>query len=121
MSETEQKRTGRRRVVGVVTSTKMHKTIVVRSDRRVQHPMFKKYMERATTYKAHDEKGEAGVGDRVELMETRKISKTKNFRLVRIIAKARIPAETPEVAADADIAPAVRNPAPSPKRDGEEV
>lgn len=87
----------RRRVVGIVTSTKMQKTIVVESERTVQHPVFKKYLRRATAYKAHDEKGEAEVGDRVELMETRPISRTKFFRLVRIIKKARIPAATPEL------------------------
>lgn len=96
------KRTSRRRVVGVVTSTKMHKTIVVSSDRMVLHPIYKKYLKRSTVYKAHDEKGEAQVGDRVELSETRPISRTKFFRLVQIIEKARIPASTPSVEAGVD-------------------
>ena len=98
MSEAPKRSSGRR-VVGIVTSTKMSKTIAVRCDRMVQHPVFKKYLKRGTVYKAHDEKGEAQAGDRVEIMETRPISKTKNFVLVRVIERARIPASTPDVGA----------------------
>ena len=93
----KRERQPRRAVVGVVTSTKMHKTIVVRAERTVQHPVFKKYIRRSTIYKAHDENREAQVGDRVELMETRPISKTKCFRLVRVISRARVPASVPDV------------------------
>lgn len=92
-------RGNRRHVIGVVTSTKMAKTIVVRCERMVQHPIFKKYLKRSTVYKAHDEQGQAQVGDRVEIMQTRKLSRSKSFTLVRIVDKARIPANTPEVAA----------------------
>lgn len=90
-------RSARRTLIGIVTGTSMAKTIVVRVQRMVMHPIYKKYMRRSSVYKAHDEKCEAGVGDRVEIMETRRISKTKCFRLVRIVAKARIPASTPKV------------------------
>jgi small subunit ribosomal protein S17 len=90
----------RRAIVGIVTSTKMQKTIVVRFERTVQHPVFKKYVRRSTVYKAHDEDRVAEVGDRVLLMETRPISKTKCFRLVRVIHRARVPASVPEVRGD---------------------
>lgn len=101
MNEATEKtnRIPRRSVVGIVTSTKMAKTIVVRTERTVQHPVFKKYVRRASVYKAHDENREAQVGDRVELMETRPISKSKCFRLVRVIAKARVPSSIPPVEA----------------------
>jgi small subunit ribosomal protein S17 len=97
MDAPKKDRNARRSLVGTVSGTKMSKTISVRVQRMVQHPLFKKYLKRSSVYKAHDENGEAGVGDRVEIAETRRISKTKCFRLVRIIAKARIPASTPEV------------------------
>lgn len=97
MSAEKQERNARRALVGTVTSTKMAKTICVRVDRMVMHPLYKKYMKRSSIYKAHDEKCDAGVGDRVEIAETRRLSKTKCFRLVSIIAKARIPASTPDV------------------------
>ncbi len=96
-TNTEETRTSRRTLIGIVSSTKMAKTIVVKVQRMVMHPLYKKYMRRSSVYKAHDEKCEAGEGDRVEIMETRRISKSKSFRLVRIIAKARIPATTPRV------------------------
>ncbi len=92
-------RNPRRKVVGIVTSTKMAKTIVVKCESKVQHPVFKKYVNRSSVYKAHDETGEAKSGDRVEIAETRPMSKTKRFRLVRIVERARIPAGTPEVEA----------------------
>ncbi|MSR74533.1 MAG: 30S ribosomal protein S17 [Planctomycetes bacterium] len=97
MSTNTEPRTARRTLLGVVSSTKMAKTIVVKVQRMVMHPLYKKYMKRSSIYKAHDEKCEAGVGDRVEIMETRRISKSKSFRLMRIVAKARIPAATPHV------------------------
>lgn len=80
----------RRSVVGIVKSDKMDKTIVVHCDRMVQHPVFKKYLRRTTKYVAHDETNEAGHGDRVEIMECRPLSKTKRFRLVRIIERSRM-------------------------------
>ena len=75
--------------VGVVVSDKMDKTIVVAVKDSVQHPLYKKILKRTKKFKAHDEKNEAGIGDRVEIMETRKISKDVNWRLVKIIEKAK--------------------------------
>ena len=75
--------------VGVVVSDKMDKTIVVAVKDSVQHPLYKKIMKRTVKFKAHDEKNECGVGDRVEIMETRPISKDKRWRVVEIIEKAK--------------------------------
>ena len=75
--------------VGVVVSDKMDKTIVVAVKDSVQHPLYKQIMKRTKKFKAHDENGEAGIGDRVEIMETRKFSKDVNWRLVKIIEKAK--------------------------------
>lgn len=75
--------------VGVVVSDKMDKTIVVTVKDSVQHPLYKKILKRTKKFKAHDENNEAGIGDRVEIMETRKISKDVNWRLVKIIEKAK--------------------------------
>ncbi len=88
----EDKRGRRRTVSGVVTSDSMQKTITVQIERRVKHPVFGKYLRRGTTCKAHDEKEIAKVGDRVELMETRPMSKTKYWRLVGII-RSQTPAQ----------------------------
>lgn len=75
--------------VGVVVSDKMDQTIVVAVKDSVQHPLYKKILKRTKKFKAHDENNEAGIGDRVEIMETRKISKDVNWRLVKIIEKAK--------------------------------
>ena len=75
--------------VGVVVSDKMEKTIVVAVKDSVQQPLYKKILKRTKKFKAHDENNEAGIGDRVEIMETRKISKDVNWRLVKIIEKAK--------------------------------
>ena len=75
--------------VGVVVSDKMDKTIVVSVKDSVHHPLYKKIMKRTVKFKAHDEKNECGVGDRVEIMETRPISADKRWRLVQIIEKAK--------------------------------
>ena len=75
--------------VGVVVSDKMDKTIVVAVKDSVQHPLYKKILKRTKKFKAHDENNEAGIGDRVEIMETRKISKDVNWSLVKIIEKAK--------------------------------
>jgi small subunit ribosomal protein S17 len=83
-------RTTRRKTrTGKVVSTKMAKSIVVAVERRVPHPLYKKYFRRTTTLMAHDEKGEAGMGDTVKIMETRPISKLKRWRLVEIVSKAK--------------------------------
>ena len=75
--------------VGFVVSDKMDNTIVVAVKDSVQHPLYKKIMKRTVKFKAHDEKNECGVGDRVEIMETRPISADKRWRLVQIIEKAK--------------------------------
>ena len=75
--------------VGVVVSDKMDRPIVVAVKDSVQHPLYKKILKRTKKFKAHDENNEAGIGDRVEIMETRKISKDVNWRLVKIIEKAK--------------------------------
>ena len=75
--------------VGIVVSDKMDKTIVVAVKDSVQHPLYKKILKRTKKFKAHDENNEAGIGDRVELMETRKLSKDVNWRLIKIIEKAK--------------------------------
>lgn len=83
-----EKRGYRKRVIGVVCSDKMDKTISVKVERLVKDPLYGKYIKRATIYKAHDEEKKAKVGDKVEIMETRPISKTKHWRLVRILEEA---------------------------------
>ena len=75
--------------VGRVVSDKMDKTIVVAVEDRVPHPLYKKIIKRTYKLKAHDEKNECGVGDRVRVMETRPLSKEKRWRLVEIIEKAK--------------------------------
>lgn len=75
--------------VGTVVSDKMDKTIVVAVKDNVQHPLYKKIIKRTVKFKAHDEKNECGIGDRVEIMETRPLSKDKRWRLVNIIEKAK--------------------------------
>jgi small subunit ribosomal protein S17 len=84
-----EQRTQRKVRTGKVVSNKMHKSIIVAIERRVAHPLYKKYFKQTTKFYAHDEKNEAGVGDTVKIMETRPLSKTKRWRLVEIVAKAR--------------------------------
>ena len=74
---------------GIVVSDKMDKTIVVAIEDNVRHPLYKKIVKRTVKLKAHDEANECGVGDRVEVMETRPLSKDKRWRLVQIIEKAK--------------------------------
>jgi small subunit ribosomal protein S17 len=75
--------------IGVVTSDKMEKTVVVTIQDRVKHPLYNKIVDRSVKYKAHDENNECGVGDKVEIMECRPLSKDKNWRVVRIVEKAK--------------------------------
>ena len=75
--------------VGRVVSNKMQKTIVVAIEDNVKHPLYKKVIKRTVKFKAHDEENVCGIGDKVEIMETRPLSKDKNWRLVRIIEKAK--------------------------------
>ena len=76
--------------VGIVTSNKMDKTIVVSIENTVRHPMYKKTIKRTYKLKAHDENNECQIGDKVRVMETRPLSKDKRWRLVEIIEKAVI-------------------------------
>ena len=75
--------------IGLVFSNKMDKTITVAIERRVPHPIYKKYFKKTTNLMAHDEKRECGIGDKVKIMETRPLSAKKRWRLVEIIEKAK--------------------------------
>ena len=75
--------------IGKVVSDKMQKTVVVAIERFVQHPLYKKIVNRTVKIKAHDEKNECGVGDKVLIMETRPLSKDKRWRVAEIIEKAK--------------------------------
>ena len=74
---------------GVVVSNKMDKTIVVAVKDKMKHPLYKKTINKTTKFKAHDENNECGIGDMVEISETRPLSKEKRWRLVRVIEKAK--------------------------------
>ena len=86
---TENTRAFRKTRIGTVLSDKMDKTIVVAVEDSYQHPLYKKTMKRTYKLKAHDENNECGIGDTVEVMETRPLSKDKRWRLVSIIEKAK--------------------------------
>ncbi|OGU75047.1 MAG: 30S ribosomal protein S17 [Ignavibacteria bacterium RBG_16_34_14] len=75
--------------IGIVTSNKMDKTITVSIERRVPHPIYKKYFKKTTKLMAHDEKKECSIGDKVKIMETRPLSAKKRWRLIEIIEKAK--------------------------------
>ena len=85
----EMRTSSRKTRVGKVVSDKMDKTVVVAIEDRVAHPLYKKIVGRTYKLKAHDENNECGIGDTVEVMETRPLSKDKRWRLVRIIEKAK--------------------------------
>ena len=78
----------RKERTGVVVSDAMDKTVVVQAERRIQHPVYGKFLRRSKKYYAHDEKNEAKKGDQVRIAETRPLSKTKRWRLVEIVARA---------------------------------
>jgi small subunit ribosomal protein S17 len=78
----------RKRVIGVVASSKMQKTRVVAVTELYRHPQYGKYLKRTQKFHAHDEKNESKDGDKVEIIETRPLSKTKRWRLVRIVERA---------------------------------
>lgn len=82
-------RTERRRIEGTVVSDKMSKTITVLVERTYKHAKYKKYVRKAARYHAHDEKGEAHIGDRVEIMACRPMSRLKRWLLVRVIEKSK--------------------------------
>ena len=86
---TENTRAFRKTRIGTVVSDKMDKTIVVAVEDSYQHPLYKKTMKRTYKLKAHDENNQCGIGDTVEVMETRPLSKDKRWRLIRIIEKAK--------------------------------
>jgi len=79
----------RKERVGVVTSDKMDKSIVVAVSRKMKHPKCGKYVKSTTKFMAHDEKKECGIGDTVRIMETRPLSKLKRWRLIEVIEKAK--------------------------------
>ncbi|MBQ6263297.1 MAG: 30S ribosomal protein S17 [Clostridia bacterium] len=85
----ENTRNLRKTRVGKVVSDKMDKTVVVAIEDNVKHPTYGKIIKRTSKVHAHDENGECRIGDKVEIMETRPLSKTKRWRLVRIIEKAK--------------------------------
>ena len=79
----------RKERIGVVVSNKMDKSIVVAVERKEKHPMYGKFVKKTIKFVAHDEKNECSVGDTVRIMETRPLSKTKNWRLVEIVEKVK--------------------------------
>ena len=85
----EDNRNLRKERVGVVTSSKMEKSIVVAEVKRVKHPMYGKFVLKTKKYVAHDEKNDCNEGDTVKIMETRPLSKTKCWRLVEILERAK--------------------------------
>jgi small subunit ribosomal protein S17 len=82
-------RKSRKTRIGIVSSNKMDKTITVAVERKVKHPIYGKFVKKTTKFHAHDEAKTAGIGDTVRIMETRPLSKTKRWRLVEIIEKAK--------------------------------
>lgn len=76
-------------LIGLVTSDKMNKTVIVSVSGRVLHPLYGKYVVRSKKYKVHDENSQAGVGDRVQIQECRPMSKDKYFRLLNIVEKTQ--------------------------------
>ncbi|MFN0276895.1 MAG: 30S ribosomal protein S17 [Chitinophagales bacterium] len=79
----------RKTIVGTVTSDKMEKTITITVERRIQHTKYGKFLKKSKKYHAHDEKNDAKVGDTVKIMETRPLSKSKKWRLVDILERAK--------------------------------
>lgn len=84
-----EKRSLRKTRIGTVVSNKMQKSIIVAIERQVAHPIYKKYFKKTTKLMAHDEKQECKIGDVVKIMETRPLSKRKNWRLVQVVEKAK--------------------------------
>ena len=79
----------RKERIGIVVSNKMDKTIIVAVEVKEKHPLYGKFVKKTTKFVAQDEKNECGIGDTVRIMETRHLSKTKNWRLVEIVEKAK--------------------------------
>ena len=89
-------RVGRQEKVGIVTSTKMERTVVVEVERQFTHPLYKKVVRRSKNFLAHDEKKECRVGDTVRIQETRPLSRLKRWRVVGVISRAPGVAPLPE-------------------------
>jgi small subunit ribosomal protein S17 len=85
----EEKRNLRKERIGIVTSDKMQKSIVVAVERKVKHPKYGKFVKKTTKFVAHDENNDCHIGDTVKIMETRPLSKNKNWRLVEVIERAK--------------------------------
>lgn len=85
----EEKRNLRKERIGIVTSDKMQKSIVVAVERKVKHPKYGKFVKKTTKFVAHDENNDCHEGDTVKIMETRPLSKNKNWRLVEIVERAK--------------------------------
>lgn len=96
-------RNKRRRLQGIVVSDKMDKTITVQWERQVEHPHVHKYIKRRKKLHAHDEENKAQIGDMVEIESTRSLSKTKNWRLVKIVREAHAGLKEKAAAAGADV------------------
>lgn len=75
--------------IGVVSSNKMDKTITVKVERKIKHPLYGKFLKKTTSFHAHDEKNECSIGDTVKIMECRPLSKTKRWRLVEVVEKVK--------------------------------
>jgi small subunit ribosomal protein S17 len=86
---TQEERTNRKVRTGVVVSEKMDKTVLVQIDRKVRHPLYQKTVRRSNKLAAHDESNDAHVGDTVRVMETRPLSKTKRWRVVEVVERAK--------------------------------
>ncbi|GBD87153.1 30S ribosomal protein S17 [bacterium BMS3Abin03] len=84
-----QQRGLRKTRTGIVVSNKMDKSITVAIERKVPHPIYRKYFKKTTKLMAHDEKDECAIGDKVKIMETRPLSKSKRWRLIEIVEKAK--------------------------------
>jgi small subunit ribosomal protein S17 len=84
-----EKRNLRKERIGIVVSNKMDKSIAVNVERQLKHPMYGKFVRKSKRFIAHDEKNECNIGDTVRIMETRPLSKNKNWRLVEIIERAK--------------------------------
>ncbi|SIO11859.1 30S ribosomal protein S17 [Chitinophaga niabensis] len=85
---TEERKVRKTRI-GLVSSNKMDKTITVEVERKVKHPIYGKFIKKTTKFMAHDEKNECSIGDTVRIMESRPLSKNKNWRMVEVIAKVK--------------------------------
>jgi small subunit ribosomal protein S17 len=87
----------RQEKIGMITSTKMQKTVVVTVERQMNHPLYKRVVRRSKNFLAHDEKNECHVGDWVRIQETRPLSSRKRWRVITVIAKGTLVAPVPEV------------------------